>query len=185
MSFFAERLKSLRTELGLSMQELADQANVSKSMICKIEKDEVQPTIDVAGRLSKALGKTLSEMLHATQTTQVIFLPKEEQAVWEDAQGIKRRNISPVIEGLKIEWLHVELPPNASVVKNIPVGGQFGGKGAEKYMLVIKGTLNLKVDQKNFQLKKGDSLYFDPSYPHEFYNSGKDMVELYVVMKHP
>src|ERR1700719_4409061 len=104
MSYFAKSLKKLRQQFELTMQTLADKAAVSKSMISKIERDEVQPTIDVAARLAKALGKTLSEMLHAPQTTNVVFLPRQQQAIWEDAEHIKRRNISPVFEGLKIEW---------------------------------------------------------------------------------
>src|SRR5690348_1290961 len=117
MTYFAEKLKKLRTDSGLTMDALATASNVSKSMISKIERDEVQPTIDVASRIAKAFGKTLSEMLHVTQQTQVVFLPKAEQSIWEDAQHIKRRNISPVFEGLKIEWLQVELPPDASLLK--------------------------------------------------------------------
>src|SRR3990167_5202434 len=151
MTHFAERLKQLRTELELSMQALADEANVSKSMICKIERDEVQPTIDVASKLAKALGKTLSEMLHATQATQVVFLRKEEQAVWEDAQKLKRRNISPVFEGLKIEWLLVEMPPGMSILKNMPTIRE----ACEKYVLVTKGTLQININQEIYQLKKG------------------------------
>src|SRR3990167_2075141 len=181
MTHFSETLKNRRQELNMTMQAVADRAGVSKSMICKIERDEVQPTIDVAGRIAKALGKTLSEMLHATQTTQVVHLTKDEQAVWEDAQHIKRRNISPVFEGLEIEWLHVEIPPNKSISKSTYGGGQ----RVEKYMLVIKGTLELQINQKFYRLKKGDSIFFDADCPHEVINSGKDTLEFYVVIKHP
>jgi transcriptional regulator with XRE-family HTH domain len=172
MTYFAERLKKLRTSLDLTMDTLAKASNVSKSMICKIERDEVQPTIDVASRISKALGTTLSEMLHVTQQTQVVFLPKDQQAVWEDAQHTKRRNISPVFEGLKIEWLHVELPPHS------------GTTGGEKYVLVTKGMLEVKVNNDIFRMKKGDSLYFDAATDHEFLNPGKEISEYYIVIKH-
>src|SRR3989338_6276016 len=180
MTYFAERLKKLRTESGFTMDALAKAANVSKSMICKIEKDEAQPTIDVAARLAKALGKTLSEMLHVTQPTQVVLLSKDEQALWEDAQSIKRRNISPVFEGLKIEWLQVELPPHTSILKCLPTAAQ----NIEKYILVTKGTLEVKINQQSYLLKKGDSLYFEASCEHEFNNLGKDSVEYYIVIKH-
>lgn len=180
MSYFAQTLKNLRQQQELSMQELSDKSGVSKSMICKIEHDEVQPTLDVAARVAKALGKTLSEMLHATQATQVVYLPRQEQGVWEDAQHIKRRNISPVFEGLKIEWLEVELPVDASIQKCV----QINAIGTEKFILVIKGILVVKVQDNTYKLKKGDSLYFDNSYHHEFHNGGKDTVHYYVVVKH-
>jgi transcriptional regulator with XRE-family HTH domain len=162
------------------MQALADKAGVSKSMISKIERDEVQPTLDIAARIAKALGKTLSEMLHAPETTQIVFLPKEDQALWEDAKKIKRRNISPVFEGLKIEWLQVALPANSNIQKCTPINSL----GSEKYILVTKGTLEVRVNEDTFKLKKGDSLYFEASCSHEFFNRGKDSVEYYIVIKH-
>lgn len=182
MSYFADRLKGLRLASGLSMQALSDAANVSKSMICKIERDEVQPTIDVAGRLAKALGKTLSEMLHATQNPQVVHLTRDQQAVWEDAQKIKRRNISPVFSGLKTEWLQVELPPKTEILKSLSCGTSNGG---EKFVLVMKGAVDVKINQQIYKIKKGDSLYFDASHPHDFINSGKETAEFYIVIKHP
>jgi transcriptional regulator with XRE-family HTH domain len=181
MTYFAEKLKKLRTSSGLTMDALAQLSNVSKSMISKIERDEVQPTIDVAARIAKAFNKTLSEMLHTTQSTAVVFLPQEQQAVWEDAQHIKRRNISPVFEGLKIEWLQVELPPESNIIKcYIP-----GSDGGEKYVLVTSGLLEIKINQEVYRLKKGDSLYFNSNCEHEFANIGNDPVEYFIVVKHP
>ncbi len=180
MSYFAERLKNLRLESGLSMQALADESKVCKSMICKIERNETQPTLDVAGKLAKALGKTLSEMLHASQMMQVVLLTRNEQAVWEDAKHIVRRNISPVFEGLKIEWLQVELPPKTVILKSLSCTTT----GGEKYILVTKGSLQMTINQKVYQLNKGDSIYFDSNCPHEFYNPGKTGMEYYVVIKH-
>lgn len=181
MSQFAESLKKLRIEQDLSMQLLAERAGVSKSMISKIERDEVQPTLDVAARLAKALGKTLSELLHTATAAQIAFLPRNEQAVWEDASGIRRRNISPVFEGLKIEWLEVQLPPGASIQKCVSINYV----GEVKYILVKQGVLKMDVCDQSFILKEGDSLYFDASFFHEFHNETKEVVEFYIVMKHP
>lgn len=179
MSYFAERLKALRLQNSLSMQDLADQAKVSKSMICKIEKEEVQPTIDVAARLARALGKTLSEMLHAAQLPKVVHLTKEDQAIWEDSSHIKRRNISPVFEGLKVEWVLVTLPPKTNII--CTTNNTFKG---EKILLIVKGTLELRINQQVYKLKKGDSFYFDARFPHDFVNQSKEEVEYYVVLKH-
>ncbi len=62
-------------------------------------------------------------MLHTPQTTQIVYLPKNEQAIWEDAQKIKRRNISPVFEGFNIEWLLVEMPGGTEIKKCAPPNG--------------------------------------------------------------
>lgn len=180
MSFFAERLKDLRISAGLSMQELADNAGVSKSMICKIESDKVQPTIDVAGKLSKALGKTLSEMLHATHEVEILHITQDQQAIWKDPQGVSRRNISPIFDGLKMEWLQVELPPKTQICKP----SQMISPNAEKYLLINKGKLEIKINNKTYTLNKGDSFYFGANIPHEFINNGKITTEFYIVIKH-
>lgn len=179
MSYFAEQLKALRAASGKSMQELAELADVSKSMICKIEHDDVQPTIDVANRLARALGKPLSEMLHAVQQGRVMVLPAKEQSVWEDAQGIKRHNISPVFEGLKTEWLHVTLPPKQTTIKCHAMSPHI----SEKIVLVIKGTIEVKINLNTYKLNKGDSIYLDAADEHTFTNIGKESAEFHVVVR--
>ncbi|OGO90633.1 MAG: XRE family transcriptional regulator [Coxiella sp. RIFCSPHIGHO2_12_FULL_42_15] len=181
MSYFAKQVKELRIQLGFSMQELATKAEVSKSMICKIERDEVQPTLDMAGRLANALGKSLSEMLHTSYKGQVIQLTKAQQAVWEDPQGIKRRNISPVFEGLKLDWLHVEIPAGMVIKKSL---GDQSTATIEKYVLVMKGHLDLTINDERYHLAEGDSLYFDAKAPHTVANPSKKVTEFYIVIKH-
>lgn len=180
MTYFAKQLKNLRVAAGLSMQDLAERANVSKSMICKIESDKVQPTIDVAGRLAKALGKTLSEMLHATHNIKIQHITPEEQAIWTDPRGVSRRNISPIFDGLKMEWLQVELPPETQICKPSPMVSP----NSEKYILINKGVLDIKINDETYILKKGDSFYFGAHMPHEFINSRRNVTEFFIVIKY-
>lgn len=182
VNYFSKALKAFRQEQGLTMQELADRAHVSKSMICKIERNEVQPTLDVAHKLAHALGKALSEFLSAPQTDRIVHLTRDQQAIWEDADHIKRRILSPVFEGLKLEWLHVIFPIGKKVMKMGSVNTL--GKRLEKYVLVTKGTLQININNNSYNLQSGDSFYFDTSFDHEFANIGKTLLEFYVIIKH-
>ena len=56
-------LGRLRVEQGLSHQELANRAGVTRSYIGLLEKGKRRPTLEVALRLSWALGTTLSSLL--------------------------------------------------------------------------------------------------------------------------
>lgn len=178
VSHFANQLKELRAKNQWSMQDLADRANVSKSMICKIEHEEVQPTIDVAARLASALGQTLSEMLHEPLNNTALLLTHDEQAVWVDAKQVKRRNILPVTKEAKLEWLQVSLPAH-TVLKKLgnPSKREF------KYFLVTKGHMECHMEGAIYKLKSGDSLYFDTSKNYEIHNSGKTDLEYYVVIQ--
>src|SRR4029079_18006322 len=52
-----------REAQGLSTSALAERSGVSRAMIAKIERAEAQPTAALLGRLSGALGLTLSELI--------------------------------------------------------------------------------------------------------------------------
>ncbi len=180
MDNFAKQVKSIRLRRGFTMQDLSDKADVSKSMISKIESGAVQPTLDVAGRLAAAFNVSLSEMLHSHKVSRVVVLTQKEQAVWKDAQHILRRNLSPVFEGLKIEWLKVTLPPGTAI-NALPPSTTYP---VEKFLLVNKGRLVVKIGEEEFTLSEGESLYFEADREHSLINTSKGIVEYYIILKH-
>ncbi len=56
-------LRKLRMEAGLSQEELAAKAGISRSMIDKIERRERLPSLDVLIKLSKGLKIDASEIV--------------------------------------------------------------------------------------------------------------------------
>src|SRR4051812_28665105 len=59
----AAAVRDARAAQGLSGAALAERSGVSRAMIAKIEREEAQPTAALLGRLSAALGMTLSELI--------------------------------------------------------------------------------------------------------------------------
>ena len=59
----AATLRAARVAQDLSTSALAQRSGVSRAMISKIERGEAQPTAALLGRLSAALGLTLSELV--------------------------------------------------------------------------------------------------------------------------
>ena len=60
---FAQNLRRLRAEKGLSQEELAHRANIDRTYISYIENQRYAASIDVLGRLAKGLGVNPSELL--------------------------------------------------------------------------------------------------------------------------
>ncbi len=56
------KMKSARTALDLSQQDLATAVGVSRQTINAIEKGDYNPTINLCRAICKALGKTLDEL---------------------------------------------------------------------------------------------------------------------------
>jgi len=56
------RLKSIRTQLGLSQRKLAKKAGLSPSLIAQIELGQKQPSWHTADKIAAALGVPLEEI---------------------------------------------------------------------------------------------------------------------------
>lgn len=56
------KLKSARTALDLSQQQLADKVGVSRQTINAIEKGDYNPTIKLCIAICRTLGKTLDDL---------------------------------------------------------------------------------------------------------------------------
>ena len=52
---FSKFIKSKRTELKMSLQDVADLANLSKSHVWEIERGTTSPTVDTAKAIATAL----------------------------------------------------------------------------------------------------------------------------------
>ena len=56
------RVRELRTEAGMTQQQLADAVGVSRQTINAIEKGDYNPTIKLCISICKVLDKTLDEL---------------------------------------------------------------------------------------------------------------------------
>src|SRR5689334_8863040 len=108
-------VRDARAARGLSASALAEVSGVSRAMIAKIERAEVQPTAALLGRLSAALGLTLSELVARAEDSGRRLARHEEQPVWTDPEtGYRRRALSPVSGG-PLELVEVDLPAGVEI----------------------------------------------------------------------
>ena len=61
---FGEKIYKLRTDFGITQEELASRANISPSYMSAIERGITDTTISTAKRLAKALNITMAELFY-------------------------------------------------------------------------------------------------------------------------
>jgi transcriptional regulator with XRE-family HTH domain len=64
---FATNLRRLRHEKGMSQDDLAYEAEVSRSYLSQLEKGAYYASLKIVGRLAKALGVEPAELLKLTR----------------------------------------------------------------------------------------------------------------------
>ena len=74
---FSEKLLTLRNERGLSQEELAEKAGLTRDGIASLETERRYPRYDVLQKLSKAFGLSLSQLMEDVDSEQLPPLPAE------------------------------------------------------------------------------------------------------------
>ena len=152
----ADRLRTLRTERGWTLDELADRSGVSRATLSRLEKAEVSPTARVLGQICAAHGLTLSRLMHMVEAEFAPLLPRAEQPVWHDAEsGFHRRSVSPPAQSLAGEVLEGTLDPGAEIAYDRPPR-----PGLEHHLVLLEGELAVTVGERTHRLRPGDCLRY-------------------------
>ncbi|MDQ3862139.1 MAG: XRE family transcriptional regulator [Actinomycetota bacterium] len=171
------RVRELRRERGLTLEELAERSGVSRAMISKLERGEKNPTLVVAAKLAEGLGVTLSR-LAGLEEREVVVVPRERRLVMRDPQtGFERQLLSPDIGGRGVEFIRDEIPEGST-------SGEFPARprGVEGHIVVERGSLRAVLGGEEYLLEEGDALYFEASLPHRFDNAGEGECSYYLVI---
>ena len=73
-----EKIKELRNKQGLTQEELADRAELSKGFISQLERDMTSPSIATLEDLLQCLGTTLGEFFMEEQEEEQIVFTEED-----------------------------------------------------------------------------------------------------------
>jgi transcriptional regulator with XRE-family HTH domain len=110
---FAKSLKLIRKKHKISIEQLSKTANVSKSMIYKIENNEAEPSLEIALRLARTLNVNINTMLDESEKTCNYVFPYNEQHEWQDPHTeLIWRSLLPGSH--RTEWVRVILPAHSN-----------------------------------------------------------------------
>jgi transcriptional regulator with XRE-family HTH domain len=143
----------------MSAAALAARSGVSRAMIGKVERAEAQPTAALLGRLSGALGLTLSELVARAESEGRRLSRARDQPTWADPDsGYRRRAVSPSRRPL--ELVEVELPAGAEA--SFPADAY---AFVHQQIWVLEGRLHLREGSEDHELGPGDCLALGPPAP--------------------
>jgi transcriptional regulator with XRE-family HTH domain len=173
-----ERIRALRRERGLTLEDLSGRSGVSRAMISKLERGEKNPTLVVAAKVAEGLGVSLSQLVGVEERREVVVVPKERRMVVRDPEtGFERQLLSPSFGWRGIEFIRNVVPEGSC-------SGEFPPhrRGVEEYVVVERGWLKAILGGEDYLLEEGDALYFEADVPHRFDNAGEGECSYYLVI---
>lgn len=153
------KLKGLRVMKGLTQEELADRAELSKGFISQIERNLTSPSISTLTDILQCLGTDLKEFFSDSEDSQIVF----KKTDYFEKTDAELKNT--------VQWII----PNAqkNIMEPILLTMEKGGQTypdnpheGEEFGYVLAGNIEIHIGSKVFKAKSGESFYFEPRYKH-------------------
>lgn len=162
----AARVRGLRGNLEMSLEDLAGRCGVSRSTISLIERGETSPTAVVLERLAAGLGVPLAALFDDPALPASPISRREDRVTWRDPEtGYLRRNLSPASFPSSIHLVEVTLPPGARVAyESAPL------HDVDQQVWVQDGRVEVTVGQTTHHLAENDCLAMTRAEPITYAN---------------
>jgi len=188
-----ENVRLAREAAGISVRELARRINVSASHVSQVERGLASFSVPALYNVASELGISMDSLFEdptspqGNQTFELEQRAADGEVSLEDSGIVLRQGARPALELTKgPTWERLTTrPENGSEFIEViyrpaegnsnPPSDLVRHKGRE-FGLVIEGELSVQVGMGFTVLKPGDSIAFDCSLPHRFWNATEQQV---------
>lgn len=161
------RVRSLRLEAHLTLDQLADRSGVSRRMITMLEGGETNASIGTLDKIARALGSDLPSLVSGGPVPPLD--PTEAGTVeplWEDHRGSSARLLVSHRHAAVTELWQWRLAPRSRY------DADPDPPGSEETILVGSGRLVVEVGTDRFRLEADDYLRVPTHLPYSYVNPG-------------
>jgi transcriptional regulator with XRE-family HTH domain len=175
------RLRELRKDRGLSIQQVADRVGLSIGMISQIERGVSTPSLRSLRLLAEALDVAVSWFFASSKghsASRHIIRRAQRRRLRVPDVGVVQELLSPD-SAITVEIYEVTLEPFGSSGP-----GSYSHEG-EKAGLVIEGEMRLIIGEEVHDLQCGDSFQFPSTKPHRFANPSNAQTRFVWIVANP
>lgn len=174
------RLRAIRKKRGLSQRELATRAGLTNGTISLIEQNKTSPSVASLKSLLDAIQVSMAEFFATLEdeAQSRYFYTAEEfteiappDAASPQAQLLSLRQLGNA-QDHALQLLHERYAPGADT------GPGMLSHEAEEAGVVIRGEIEITVDEEVRLLGPGDGYLFNSRLPHRFRNIGAQDCEI-------
>ena len=164
-SVVGDNLRRLRTRHGMSLERLAKASGVSRAMLGQIELGRSSPTINVLCKVARALDVPISFFVSQNTDAEIQIVRAHRSRWTKSANGrFSSRSLVPADRGTREELSEMRLSPQTIEEEDSHA------HGSTEYVVLAKGTLEIRYSNVWHRLERGDSASFPADRPHAYRN---------------
>ncbi len=171
----SENLKRIRLARGYSLDLVAEQTGVSKSMLGQIERNEANPTVSTLEKIMSGLRISLEDLVQSSETP-FFHVNKADLIPSKEKEGEYRvYTYFPYVNKRGFEIYVIEILPGAAYHS----GGH--GENTREYILVENGILTLQAEGMQHTIQAGDAFRFNTELKHVYENNTTELLRFTTV----
>ncbi len=176
-----ERIKALREERGLSIEDLASRTGFDTAMLEQVENDMISPPLGIMVRLAKALDMKLGTLISSGDKQYSIIRKQDRKPIsrYASKKGVKYgyayESLAPEKKDRTMEPFLVTLEPADEEPKPSTHDG-------EEFIFVLDGEMEVRIGDETHVLHPGDCIYYDSTLPHLVKTKGDTITRILAVL---
>jgi transcriptional regulator with XRE-family HTH domain len=176
-SAMARTVKTLRTEHGWSLDQLAARSGVSKGVLVALEQGRSNPNLTTLARLSDAFGVPATLLVDVSAPA--VRVGDASRVLWQGESGGSGTILGATDPPWGAELWHWEVMPGETF------GGEAHVPGTRELAWVESGVLTVTVAGEAYQVSPGQCARFPGSLHHRYSNTSDQPVRFTMVVVIP
>ena len=170
---FGPRVRRLRHDAGLTLQELSGRTGLAFSTISKIEKSQISPTYENILKLANGLAIDVAALFSENS----VSITSGRRTVTRAGLGVRHTSPQYEYEMLCTDIARKQFIPLLTRIRahRITEFGEPISHEGEEFIYVVSGAVDLFTDEyQPLRLAQGDSCYFDSTMRHACVSAGEE-----------
>jgi transcriptional regulator with XRE-family HTH domain len=171
LSAVGPRLRALRKQRGVTLEQLADSTQISVSTLSRLESGRRRPALELLLPIARAHHVPLDELVGAPVSGDPRVFPRPIQRNGATWLPLTRNPGGPAV-------FKQIIPPEPTLDDASPARPDRGAHEGHEWLYVISGRLRLSLGDRDFILTPGQAAEFDTRIPHAVTNAGAEPAEV-------
>lgn len=189
---YGRRIREMRKRRGLTLKEVAEATGYTIGHISQIERDLKSPSLVALRKIAACLN--CSEVWLIMDDSELSAKSPEEGKKSKESYLIRKENRIPMkipeidvsysiftpsklpnAQEAQMTGLIVRLKPNTWVTEKMISHGNY-----DESLLLLKGELELRIDNSTYMIYEGDSFYIPKNCLHNYLNTSNEEATIIV-----
>ena len=157
------RLRQLRKNRGLSLAQVAKAAAISVGFLSALERSHMSASVSTLRKLARFYKTNILDFYDPTESNSRLVSP-EQRKVLEAGPGVRMELLA---------WGNTVMEPHLFRIAPRAGSGESYAHEGEEFLYVLRGELQIALEEEEYRLKPGDSFYFESATPHSWKNPGR------------